>query len=230
MPNRGSQSVREQNYKWLVATYGETCILNREHLPPHGGKLDIDEISYDPERFDDPDNLSLVCHSCNCWLRGQPEDVHRRIIENARAKRLQELTREKSVKTPAPSAEQVKIVRQLKTARKKSGIDVPLPDDSFKKVFDYMNGSPEMKANSRFFPSFAVFTWEWLIRHGPTEENELLNSGAFITGANQTTLKRYLLNFCSKVGPLSRTDNGGQWMIYFKNPAKAAGIKTGEVK
>ncbi len=87
MPKRGSsQLVREQNYKWLVFKYGERCIICGA-APPPGQKLQIDEISYAPEDFDDPANISLVCAGCNSMLKGvdardehRPEQ-HRKIIE-----------------------------------------------------------------------------------------------------------------------------------------------------
>jgi len=227
MPKRGSQSVREQNYKWLAATWTERCILNPEHLPPPGGRLDIDEISYAPEHYDDPANLSLVCHSCNCFLRGQPEEVHRRIIVNARRKRRELMAQEEKGRSAAAigdKGEEGRLARQLKKARRQTGIDTPLPDTEFKKgVLDYFNGSSEMKANAKFYPAFALVAWQTLMERGPVAEDDLLDIGALLTKANQTTLKRYLKGWCAphKDAPLTRTDEGGRWMIYFKNPAQA---------
>jgi hypothetical protein len=240
MPNRGSQSVRETHYKWLVRNYGERCIICGK-APPPGQKLQIDEISYAPEHFDEPDNLSLVCAADNCFLRGQPEEVHRRIIENHRAKRLKELSldraRDKSLGSALDKGEggrsaianrgggeEGRLARQLKRIRKKTGIDTPLPDDSFKRdVLDYFNGSSEMKANAKYYPAFAMVVWQTLIERGPTGEDDILDIGALLTKANQTTLKRYLRGWYAphKSAPLARTDTGGDWTISFKDPSAA---------
>jgi hypothetical protein len=236
MPNRGSQSVHDNDYQWLVEVYGETCLLCGK--PPRPGlRLEVDHIDNSGENYDKPSNKSLVCGECNCWLRGidardpeNKEDMHRKVIENHRALRMKARAREreKSGKNGqqggSPPIVESKIIREYKKIRKRTGIDVPLPNDTFKKdVLDYFNGSSEMKANARYYPAFALITWETLIERGPTTEEDILDIGALLTHANQTTLKRYLKGWYAphKSAPLSRTDIGGEWKIYFKDPAKA---------
>jgi hypothetical protein len=229
MGNRGSQRVRETNYKWLITTYGETCIIcNRPPLP--GGKLQIDEISYEPAHFDDPLNISLVCGEDNCYLRGQPEEVHRRIIEHHRALRVKARARasEKSNQQrrqggTMPGVDN-EIAREFGRVVKKTGADIPLPDFSIKDILQYLKGSSEMKANAHFYRAYALWVWKELIGHGPLPEKDMLNSGANDTGANQTTLKRYLDGWTSRRGALSRDNSSGEWIIYFKDPAKARRI------
>ncbi len=226
MPNRGSQSVRNTNYKWLAATYGETCLICGRPPSP-GEKLQIDEISYEAGDFDDPSNLSLVCAEHNCYLRGMEESVHRRIIEYHRALRVRERARasEKLEKSrhqggTMPGVDN-EIAREFKKVVKKTGADIPLPDFSIKEILEYIRGSSEMKANAKFYRDFAVFVWAELMKRGPISEKDLLNAGANAVGANQTTLKRYLDGWTAYNGALSRDDSTGEWRIYFRDPLKA---------
>jgi hypothetical protein len=230
MGNRGSQSVHNTDYKWLVATYGETCLICGKP-PPAGQKLQIDHISLDPEKFDDPLNKSLVCAECNCYLRGLEEAVHRKVVERYRALRVRARARasEKSARQGLQGATMPGIddgvAREFNRTVKKTGVDVPLPDFSIKGILEYMKGSSEMKANAHFYRAFAVFTWKYLLTYGPSSEKDLLNDGANVTGANQTTLKRYLDGWTApRTGALTRDDSTGEWMIFFKDPAKARKI------
>jgi hypothetical protein len=242
MPNRGSQNVHDNDYKWLVELYGEKCLLNKEHMPPAGQRLQVDHISDDPAVYDLPSNKSLVCAGCNSFLRGidardehRPYE-HRLIIEHARAVRSKELTGEKersAQQNRGGQTEAERLAKQLKRARKKSGIDTPLPDFSRRQIIEYMNGSSEMKANQQYLPDFCLWVWSELIKKGPLPEkdkynDDILNSGsADISGhPSQLTLQRYLDWLCKK--SLSRTDNGGRIMIYFRNPAKASRVGKGE--
>ncbi len=235
MPNRGSQLVREQNYKWLAATYGDRC-LHCGALPPAGGKLEIDEIDPAPELFNEPSNLSLLCRECNLRFRDidaldprRPE-THRAIIESDRCKRLAEIAREreKQSRTSTP-VENTRIIRAYKKAVRQSRASIPIPDDTYKKeVLQYFNGSSEMKANVHYYKSFAMIIWQALItRGGAMSEKDLLNIGALKTHASQTTLKRYLDGWCAPDtdAPLIRIDDSGEWKIYFRNPGMATSLR-----
>jgi len=235
MGNRGSQSVSETNYKWLVATYGETCLICKSPPPP-GQKLQVDHISYDPDVIWDPDNISLVCGQCNIYFRSvDAEDknrprMHRKIIEHYRALRMSERARERE-KQGKSSRQGVripgvdnKIAGEFGRVARRNRLDVPVPDYSVKAVLDYMNGSAEMKANSKYQPSYAVWVWKELLQHGPLPEDDLLDSGANDIGANQTTLKRYLKAWYSRKGALERADDCGIWKVYFKDPSGARNV------
>jgi hypothetical protein len=239
MPKRGSQLVREQNYKWLVATYGERCI--RCGAPPEkDGKLQIDEISSRPEDFDNPGNLSLVCPHCNSQLRDidalderRPEQ-HRAIIEAARLKRLQEIARAREAeRRPPPKSEEARLIKAYKKAVRLSGAAVPIPDDAINKyVLDYFGGSSEMKAKAAFYKPFAMLVVRIILKQGgPVGEKRILNLGSRKIPGNpsQTTLKRYLDEFCEP-DPFDenhqlfiRLDDGGEWKIYLKQPGRARG-------
>lgn len=232
MPNRGSQSVHDNDYKWLVEVYGETCLLNKEHLPPAGRRLQVDHISDDPAVYDLPSNKSLVCAGCNCWLRELDaregnREAHRRIIENARLVRLKELAEERgrsAQQNRGVQTEAGRLARQLKRARKKTGIDTPLPDFSTKQVLEYMNGSSEMKANAKYQPDFAAYVWTRLCG-GPVPEKRLLNgAAAAISGhPSQLTLKRYLeWMYEIEKTPIAWDDSTGERVVYFKDPARAS--------
>lgn len=231
MGNRGSQSVHDTHYNWLVDIYGETCLICNKPPPP-GQRLDIDHISYDADLMWQPSNISLLDHECNCYLRGVDEASHRRIIEHHRALRVraraserekQDKLRRQGVTMPGVDNE---IAREFGRVVKKTGENIPLPDFSIKEVLDYMNGSPEMKANARYHRSFSVWLWKYLIQNGPMPRDEVLNAGSAVTGANQTTLKRYLDAFCANVpqAALTKIDYGGEWKVYFKDPVKARKI------
>ena len=214
MPNRGSQSVHDNDYKWLVEMYEEKCLICGK-APPPGQRLQIDHISYEPERLNEPGNKSLVCGECNIYLRPMEEAVHRRIIRHYRAQRVSERARasEKSDKLSRQGATMPgvdsRIAREFGRIVKKTGADVPLPDFSNKIILEYLKGSSEMKANAKFYRDFAVFAWAELLKRGPMSEKDLLNGGANATGANQTTLKRYLDGWTAYNGALSRDDPPG---------------------
>ena len=121
MPKRGSQSVHDNDYRWLVEVYGERCIVCGEG-PEKGLSLQVDHISYEKTDYDLPSNKSLVCAGCNNRLRdvdaldpGRPEQ-HRGIIEGCRQKRIAEITsaREKSTPREAAASSAVRAIARVR--------------------------------------------------------------------------------------------------------------------
>ena len=237
MPNRGSQNVRDNDYKWLVEVYGETCLIC-SRPPPPCGSLEIDEISLAEDHHYNPSDLSLVCGQCNIYLRGidaadpRRPAQHRKIIEHYRALRVKARAREREKQGKSryqvvtmPGVDE-QVAREFERIIKKTGADIPLPDDSIKYILDYMHGSSEMKANIRFYKNFALYVWNRLLKNGPTPQKSLLNGGALRTHANQTTLKRYLDAWCAddELAPLQAVDSGGEWQVFFRDPVKAKQI------
>ena len=151
-------------------------------------KLEIDHADTNIDNWD-PSNLHLLCQRCNLKMRRLTVREHKKLIESYSAINVCEREREFGNNTT----------------------------NAVREMVDYQQGSVEMKANSIFEVKYREWIMSYLKENRFISKQEAINSGAFVTGANPVTVKRYLSTLTSALGPLTEAKDGtGTVIIVFK--------------
>lgn len=178
-------------YRFLVARDGERCLICQKG-PAAKRQLEIDHIDNNPLN-DNPDNLCLLCGSCNKKFLTVSLPVKKKCIIKAKKVCLCVSEREKSVASTLIVKSQV----------------------------DYVKGSPEMQANDFFELDFRTWVLKQVRTYGNYPKAEAINSGAEIVGCSVVTSRRYLEKLLSAGGVLEEYRNPlRQTMLRFQADKK----------
>jgi len=170
--------AKNMAYKFLVRRDGEQCLICRRKPTKKRPLLDIDHADNNPEN-DDPENLHLLCHSCNCKMRSLTVSEHLRTIFDHSAKNERERER----------------------ARGNGSTE------AVKEMIDYQAGSPEMQANACFEIRFREWILEEIQKDGSYPKAEAKATGAELVGCSPLTIGRYISKLVSNAGPLEIAKN-----------------------
>lgn len=193
-----TKSERLWAYRYLVARDGELCLIC-ERRPSRRISLDIDHIDNNPKN-DDPDNLCLLCPSCN--NRMKLCKVHEKI----------RLIRYKSA---------LRMCMCVNGHNNDKGQDVRhdyAATSQVKELLDYSSGTIEMKANALFERDFR----EWLLtligQYHSYPIKEAINAGAEKLGCSPATTKRYLDKLTSSTGVFDLSENSQHQKVLIVKP------------
>ncbi len=178
MPKRFQPNVKNWVYRYLVLRDGEKCLICGAK-PKKGKLLDIDHADNDTTN-NEPSNLHLLCHKCNCSLRSKSSKNHVRFVAKHSAKNERERERERG-------NSQTSIVKEL---------------------IDYRKGSPEMQANACFEVQFREWILTQVKDWGSYPKTDAMATGAEYVGCSPLTIGRYISKLVSDVGPLELATNG----------------------
>lgn len=171
MPSRYQTNVKRWIYQSLVYRDGDYCFHCRK-TPTKKRKLEIDHADNNPGN-DNPDNLHLLCRSCNLMFRGKTTIEHIQILQNDSAKNVG------------------------------GGGDVHRSDNktndtqSTKLLLGYGNGSAEMQANLEYVPKFEDWVIKKLREYGSISKREAISGGSAFAKCSPHTAERYLMPMTS---------------------------------
>ena len=186
MGNRWQSNVKSWVYRYLVLRDGEHCLIcNRK--PKKRKLLDIDHIDNNPDNTD-PDNLCLLCHSCNCKMRSLTPREHLKLIRSYSDKNVCVRVRE-------------------------SGIG---KTTEIKNTIDFKAASPEMFANACYENQYREWVLQQVREHTEYPKIEAINAGAEEVGCSPVTAGRYLSKLLSMSGPLELVNSFYGFMVKLK--------------
>ena len=187
MPKRLTVREHETLYKFIAARDGEYCIICKAKPIPDK-PLQIDHANNDSNNWN-PDNVHLLCQTCNLKMRGKTIREHIELIEHYSALNERERARERGREA---------------TSRVKD-------------LVDYRSASPEMKANSYYEIAFRDWVLHTVKVDGFIAKKEAINSGAEVVGSSPLSTGRYLDKLTCSVGVLQETkDATGTVVICFR--------------
>lgn len=182
-----TKNLRLWVYRYLVARDGEQCVLC-ERKPTKRISLDVSHIDNNPKN-DDPDNLCLLCHSCNARMKLCKATEKARLIRYKCALHV------------------CVCVNGHKNANRENDRHDYGVNSQIKELIDYSAGTQEMKANALFERDFR----EWLLalvgEYGSYPKQEAINTGAERAGCSPATTKRYLEKLTSAGGVFDIKEN-----------------------
>lgn len=207
MPRRWSSNTRAWAYRFLVLRDGEKCQVCDYQLPDlnisRNGNikeietLDIDHIDCDIHNGD-PDNLRLLCRSCNVARENQSR-AHR-------VRQLRRLTKTQLQQLYNPS--------DLERERERENPITRI----VKEAVGYQYGSREQAANGLFEIPYRTWVITTIQKLGFISKLEAINAGAEVVGCNPTTATKYLAKLTSMTGALEETrDMLNTTVIVFKD-------------
>lgn len=175
-PRRWGVNTRLWAYRFLVLRDGEKCARCGKTPTTQNEVLDIDHI--DGLLFNgDPDNLQLLCRSCN--------------VAKQNGARLALASPSLGAASPSPSAQ---FVRERKEGRSETRVA--------REAVDYSQGGVEMKANYLYEVHFRNWLMEKVAQRGSIEKGDAIAAGAEVVGASPATTAKYLAKLISSAGPL----------------------------
>lgn len=174
-------------YRFLVARDGEQCLIC-ERPPTKRRALEIDHID-NKSKNDDPDNLCLLCRSCNermilCKVQDKMRLIRYKVLKHV-------CVCENSNKNDKGG-----------NGRQDYGAVSQVQE-----LIDYSSGSQEMKANAVFEKDFRKWLLAIVGHNGSYPKQEAINSGAERVGCSPVTTKRYLEKLTSTGGVLDIKEN-----------------------
>jgi len=172
MANRWQKNVKIWVYRLLEFRDGPGCFICGK-LPKKGKIHDIDHADNDKTN-DDPENLHLLCHSCNCKKRDMSLNDQLKLIRSYSAKNVCVSECDKGFG---------------KTAE-------------VKELVGYRKGSPEMFANACFENQFREWILKEVKGWGSYSKQEAMATGAELVGCSPVTIGRYITKLISDAGPL----------------------------
>lgn len=177
MPRRWGVNTRVWAYRFLVLRDGEKCAnpdCPNGRVPTTQNTLDIDHIN-GLEFDNDPDNLQLLCRSCN--------------VAKENGARLTASGRSAS---HIPSDQ---CVRERKEGRSETRVA--------REAVDYSRGNPEMQANYLYEVQFRNWLMQKVAQQGSLDKLDAVSAGAEVVGCSPATSAKYLAKLTSSAGPLS---------------------------
>jgi len=185
MGKRWTPQLRAWAYRFLVARDGEYCILCGEsHC-----KLQIDHRNGNPNN-NEPENLCLLCASCNKKLQCLTPEQHKSLIKKRCAHNIR--VRESLCGNTATVIARAEI--------------------------DYTAGSVQMQANGRYEPQFREWLLDTIQKMGYFPLDDAMYSGAEVTGGSSETMQRYIKKMTSSKGVLELvTNERRQKVLKYKN-------------
>ena len=205
MPNRFQTNQYRLAYSFIAQRDGEYCLgcaYHGNHRGPPGVPLEIDHADSNPENWD-PDNLHLLCRSCNLLLRSKTSEEHRTVLKIYGAKNV--CVRESE-----------RVGDATRWARN---------------AVDYLSGSPEMQANSFYEVRYRNWLIETIEKFKHISKDEAEHSGAEVVGCSPASAGRYLKKMCSAAGVFEKyRDDDGVIQVRYKysvRPGKARRRRNG---
>ena len=192
MANRIGNPQRDRLYPFVVKVHGNYCIacFIEEHIRkgPPAVKLELDHANGDETDWS-PDNIYPVCKSHNLKFRGMKPTAHKKLLERYSIQNERERERENL------------------TTRK----------TMVKEEADYQSGPPEMKANSRYEPSWLTFIHGQLKTDGSIKKEDAISGGAHYSGCAVQTSRNYLIKYTSPWSCFKETvDSSGNRIIVYR--------------
>lgn len=171
---RWTPKTRAWVYRFLVERSGEICLLCQKPKTK-SRRLEIDHIDQNTNN-DQPDNLALICSRCNKKLNALSPSQHKRLLSVLYANCV-------CVSENFKGNNQTELTKRL---------------------IDYQQASPEMKANDLFEVKYREWVLAQVREYGGTfSKKEAINSGAEIIGCSPATITRYLDKLTSLEGVLT---------------------------
>ena len=186
MSKRFTKNERRIILGFLIERDGQKCDIC-DRIPP-SVVLEVDHKKGTYPLFDSPENLRLLCKSCN---RG---DGNRQ--------------RQNRASKPSESDSRVSV--------REGGRNRQLPS-TLKDTLDYQSGSVEMQANDLFESSFCQWLFSFLEQKRSIGWQDAIYSGAQFVGCSSQSTERYLRKLTSLEGPLRKVKNPArEWMVGFR--------------
>lgn len=183
-PRRWGVNTRVWAYRFLVLRDGEKCAnpdCPNGRVPTTQNTLDIDHIN--GLDFDnDPDNLQLLCRSCNVAK------------ENGARLALASPSLGAASPTTSNQTPSAQCVRERKEGRSETRVA--------REAVDYSQGGVEMKANYLYEVQFRHWLMEKVAQRGSIEKGDAIAAGAEVVGCSPATSAKYLAKLTSTAGPL----------------------------
>ncbi len=182
VPNRYTVSQHDMIYKFLVELDGEECYHCGKITSPEA-PLEVDHL--DGNRYNSkPENLHLLCKSCNLQFRAlsTTEKVHIFEIDSARR-----------VRGGGRGRDSTRVLKLL---------------------VDRSSASAEMQVNALAETRFRDWILGYLSAHLWITRDDAIYGGAEYVGCSPKTTEKYLKKMVSITGPLeTKTNEFGQIMI-----------------
>ena len=189
MPKRFTKNERRIVVVFLVERDGEKCDIC-ERTPPEV-VLEVDHIDGTYPLSHSPENLRLLCKSCN---RGDGNRQRKnRAIQSSKS--------------------------HSRVSEREGGRNRQLPS-TLKDALDYQSGSVEMQASEIYERFFRDWLTNYLEENLSIDWNEAIYSGAQVASCSSQSTERYLKKLVSMEGPLLKVKSpSGKWMVKFPEEA-----------
>ena len=152
----------------------------------NGHTIELDHINGGPKDYD-PENLSLLCKSCNLAKRNSQT--------SRTPARLTSMTKvsagEGNEHTSVPS--DIHMCVDILNLEERARV---------KHEFDYEHGTPQMQVNQYVELKFREWLVGYLREHGSITRKEAIRSGSSVANVSPATIGRYLEPLVAKVGGL----------------------------
>ena len=172
MANRIGNPQRERLYPYVVKVHGNYCIacFVEKHIRrgPPSIKLELDHANGDETDWS-PGNIYPVCKVQNLEFRGMKPAAHKKLLERY----------------------------SIQNERERERNNFSTRKTMVKEEANYQCGPPEMKANSKFEPSWLTFIHDQVGSDGSIKKEDAISGGAHFSGCAVQTSRNYLVKYTS---------------------------------
>ena len=178
MPRRWATDTRFWVYRFLSLRDGECCAdCMKSPQETKEGYLDIDHLNHAPHD-NRPENLQLLCRSCNTAKGNGHRSQQARLHDSGRA----------AMESPSVQRE-----RERERTR------------VLKEAIDYQAGPPEMRANQLYEVPYITNLIALVRERDHVTKETAINGMAQLVGCSIITAGKYLAKLTSEFGPLEET-------------------------